>query len=170
MTKREKQTIVVGVLVLAAAAIFHIFIKPSLARIKTLERVVIEKQQELGKLCNTSLQYNSISKELENIQSQISPHGEDKQILSFIERLQKECGIMKNVVYIKPVTSPLDSTYEKTTVEMKLQALTLQQLTRFLSELESSTVLLRIKSVEIKRQIQNSGLLDTVIKIITIST
>lgn len=170
LTRREKQIMVAGVFFLGLAIVFQIFVRPAIGRVKTLKRVLIEKRQLLDDLRTKSQEYNSISSELEEIRQEIGKQQVDRQILSFIERIQKDCGLMQNVVYMKPTTMAISNIYEETTIEIKLQGITLNQLIQFLSKIESSELLVGIKLLDIRRGVRNINLLDTVIKIASLST
>ena len=52
-------------------------------------------------------------------------------MLSFVERVQKDCGLMQKVVYMTPSTTAISDLYEKTNVEVKFGAVTLDQIIQF---------------------------------------
>jgi predicted nuclease with TOPRIM domain len=169
LTRREKQIMVAGAVFLGLAMAFQIFVRLALGRVKTLGRVLLEKQQILDELRIKSQEYNSISSELERICQEIGKQKEDRQILSFVERIQKDCGLMQNVVYMKPTTMAINDIYEKTTIEIKLQDITLNQLIQFLLKIESSEMLVGIRTLDIKRRAQKPNLLDAVIQVANLS-
>ena len=60
---------------------------------------------------------------------------------------------------------PLDSDYSQTIVEIEIEGLTLTSLVDFLSKVESSDVLARIRSLYIKKSRKSKDLLDSVVEI-----
>ena len=91
-------------------------------------------------------------------------------MLSFIERVQRDSGLIQKVVYMTPTTTAIGDTYEKTNVEVKFGAVTLEQIIQFLLKIESSELLVGVISVDIKRTVQNPALLDAVIQVVSVST
>ena len=149
--------------------IFQVFARPAISRVGTLTRVVSDKRQLLSELRAKSEQYKTISRKLEKIRLEMGRQPEERKILSFVERIQKESGLMKKVVYMKPSTMVVNDVYEQITIEIKLQSITLDQLIRFLLKIESSELTLGIRSLEIKRGVRESGLLDTTIQLVSLS-
>ena len=169
LTKREKQIISTGAVLLCLLVAFHIFVRPAIGRVRTLRRVISEKRQVLSELLAKSQEYNTVSIELEKIRSEMKRQPEERKILSFIEGIQKECGLMQKVVYMKPSANAVNDVYEETTIEIKFQNLTWDELTQFLFKIESSELTLGIKNLNIKRGVRDSSLLDTIMQLVSIS-
>jgi hypothetical protein len=131
---------------------------------------VSDKQQLLSDLRAKSERYKSISKELEKIRLEMGHQPEERKILSFVERIQKDSGLMQKVVYMKPSTMTINDLYERITVELKLQSVTLEQLIQFLLKIESSELTIGIRALEIKRGVLDSDLLDTTVQLVSLST
>jgi len=169
LTQREKQIIAAGAALLVLIVVFRIFIRPARSRVRTLRRVLSDKRQVLGELRAKSQEYNAISRELEKIRLELRRQPEERKILSSVERIQKDCGLMQKVVYMKPSTMTVNDVYEETTIEIKLQSITLEQLIQFLSKIESSELTIRIRTLDIKRGVRDSRLLDTIVKLVSLS-
>ena len=150
--------------------IFQVFARPAISRVGTLTRVVSDKRQLLSELRAKSEQYKTISRKLEKIRLEMGRQPEERKILSFVERIQKESGLMKKVVYMKPSTMVVNDVYEQITIEIKLQSITLDQLIQFLLKIESSELTIGIRTLEIKRGVRDSGLLDTTVQLVSLSS
>ena len=149
--------------------VFQIFVRPAIGRVRTLRRVLTDKRQVLAELRAKSEEYNVISRELEKVRLEIRRQPEERKILSFVERIQKDCGLMQKVVYMKPSTMVVNDVYEETTIEIKLQSITLDQLIQFLLKIESSELTIGIRTLDIKRGVRDSNLLDTIIQLVSLS-
>ena len=169
LTQREKQIVLGGIVLLGLLAVFQVFVRPALNRIRTLERVVAEKQQNLDNLKTQSDEYIALRNRLEKLRLAIAT-GQDKKILSFIESAQKECGLMQRVTSMTPTTTAINDIYEKTYVEVKYGAVTLEQIIQLLSKIEFSDLPLGIRTLEIKRGVQNPALLDAAIQLVSVSS
>lgn len=170
LTQREKQFAIGGAVFLGLIIAFQVLVRPALSRARTLKRVVAEKRQTLGELRTKSEEYNALRRQLEQIRLTIERQQRGRQMLSFIERVQKDCGLMQKVVYMTPTTTAISDVYEKTNVEVKFGAVTLDQIIQFLLKIESSELLVGISSLDIKCGIQNPALLDAVIQVVSLST
>lgn len=170
LKQREKQIIIGGIAGLGLLLAFQVFVKPEINRTKTLKRVVSEKREILNNLQIKSKEYISLKNQLEQIHARIQSQQKDKKILSSIEQIQKDCGLTRNVVNISPTTSAISNIYEKTNVEVKYAAVTLEQIIQFLLKIESSDLLIGISSLEIKRGLQNPVLLDAAIQLVNVSS
>jgi type II secretory pathway component PulM len=169
LTQREKQFAIGATVFLALIIAFQAFVRPALGRIRTLRRVVDEKREMLSELRTKSQEYNALRSQLEQIRLTIGNQQRDRQILSFIERAQRDCGLMQKVVYVTPTTTAIGDKYEKTNVEIKFAAVTLDQIIQFLLKIESSQLLIGIRSLEIKCGLANTALLDAVIQVVSLS-
>ena len=170
LTQREKKLIAVGAVLFGFIVIFHVFGRPAISRVKTLRRVVSDKRKVLSELRAKSEKYKNLSRELEQILLEMGHQPEERKILSFVERVQKDSGLMQKVVYMKPSTMTVNDIYERNTIEIKMQNITLNQLVQFLLKIESSELKIVIRTLEIKRGIQDSDLLDTIIQLVSLST
>lgn len=169
LTKREKKIISAGAVLLGLFVAFQVFVRPAIGRVRTLRRVLTDKRQVLAELRAKSEEYNVISRELEKVRLEIRRQPEERKILSFVERIQKDCGLMQKVVYMKPSTMVVNDVYEETTIEIKLQSITLDQLIQFLLKIESSELTIGIRTLDIKRGVRDSNLLDTIIQLVSLS-
>ena len=169
LTQREKQFMTAGAVIFGLIVIFQLFVRPAISKVKTLKRVVSDKQQLLSEIRAKSEQYKTISRELEKIRLEMGRQPEERKILSFVERVQKDSGLMQKVVYMKPSTMTVNDIYERNTIEMKLQNITLNQLVQFLLKIESSELKIGIRTLDIKRGIRDSDLLEATVQLISLS-
>ena len=169
LTRREKHLAIYGIICLGLLLAFQVFVRPALARTKTLKRVVSEKREILADLQDKSREYNSLKEKLQKIHASLENPQKDKKILSSIEQIQKDCGLTQNVVNMTPSTASINDEYERTSIEIKYGAVKLNQIIQFLLKINSLEPLIGIKSLEIKRTPQNPALLDASIQLVSIS-
>lgn len=170
LTQREKQFAIGGIVFLGVFVAFQVFVRPALSRVGTLKRVVAEKREVLSQLRAKSDKYTVMRDKLKQIRLAVQQQQTDGQMLSFIERVQRDSGLIRNVVYMTPTTTAIGDTYERTSVEVKFGAITLEQIVQFLLKIESSKLNVGIRAVDIKRTVQNPALLDAVIQVACVTT
>ena len=165
LARREKLLAGSLVVFIASWSLFNVAVKPALARIETLERVIPENQQELEKVRAISEKYILLSGRLDNLHTNIASAKETIELLPFLESLIEECGLADNLDTMKRDVLQIDSNYSETIVEVRLESLSIGRLVNFLSKIKSLHDRVRTKSLYIKRNMMNKNLLDTVIEV-----
>ncbi len=165
LTRREKLLIIVSAVFIAVWAIYAFAVKPAVARMETLERIIPQKQRELAMLRAKCEEYALLRSSLDDLRAKVASQKDGFELLPYLESLIHHCGLAENVVMMKPHTVPLESNYRETIVEIKLENLTLSQLVDFLGKVESSKVLVETRTLHIKRNLTNQDLLDSVLEI-----
>jgi len=165
LTRREKLLIIVSAVFITVWAIYAFAVKPVVARMETLERIIPQKQRELVMLRAKCEEYAMLHGSLDGLQARVASQKEGFELLPFLESLIHQCGLAENVVMMKPHTVLLESNYRETIVEIKLENLTLSQLVDFLGKVESSNVLVKTRTLHIKRNLTNRDLLDATLEV-----
>jgi type II secretory pathway component PulM len=168
LTRRERW-FVIGLIVLVAAwALFVFGISPAAERIETLNRVIPEKQRELGELRTKSAQYLALRAGLDDYKRKAASEEKGFELLPFLESLNDQLHLAEKVAAMKQEILQVDSSYCEIIVETELENLTFKQLMEFLLKIKSSTHHLQIKSLYTKKNTANPNSLDTVIQISTL--
>jgi type II secretory pathway component PulM len=166
LMQREKLLLITVVTAAVLWMVFRLGIKPALARIQTLNRVIPERQRELTELRAKSKRYISLHDSLSDLRKHVASQDQTLELLPFLESLTQECGLTQNATAMDRNVLQLDQDYQETIVEIRLQNVTLRQLVDFLSEIEgSSLVLAKTKTLHIQRNRTNTDMLDSVIEI-----
>lgn len=167
LTPREKLLAVVSAIFILAWLLFTFALKPAMARVKTLSRVIPQKQAELQRLRAKSTEYIFLRDSLDNLRMKVASQEKGFELLLFLESLIQQSGLEERVVSMKQQELPLDENYYESIVEIRLEGLTLRQQVDFLLKAESSRALARTKSLHIKRNPTNTDLLDSTVEIHT---
>lgn len=165
LTHRERWLVVGLIVLVATLALFVFGIRPAIERIETLNRVTPEKQGEFDELRAKSAQYLALRAKLDDIERKVASEEKGFELLTFLESITTELGLVEKVATMKQGVLQLDSNYCEIIVETKLENLTLKQLIEFLLKIKSSNHFLWIKSLYTKKNTTNPNLLDTVIQI-----
>lgn len=168
LTHRERWLAIGLIILVTAWALFVLGIRPTIERIKTLDRVIPEKQRELEELQVKSAQYLTFRAGLDDLKRKAVSEENGFELLPFLESISAELHLAEKVVTMKQEVLRLDSNYCEIIVETKLENLTLRKLLEFLLKIKSSGHFLRIKSLYAKKNTTNPNLLDTVIQISTL--
>ena len=170
LSAREKYLVVAGVGLVALVVAAQVFLKPAARRLETLRRVIPQKEADLAQLRAGRAEYLALKSDIQGMRETVGRQEDDFRILSFLEQAQNECGLRRNVAYMKPSTvAAADGTYVETRVEVKLQEVNLQQITRFLLRIESDDSVIGVKSLRIVTAPRKPTLLDAEMEVATLS-
>lgn len=165
LTKRERRLatgLIVGMIVWA---LYVMAVKPTGARIQTLERIIPEKQRELRELQARIDEYVTLRKGLEDFRAKITVQDPQFQLLPFLEKLIETQGLTPNVTTMVPNTVQLRPDYSETIVEIKLENASLKQLIDFVTAVEDSDAFAQVGSLHIQKSPDDETLLHSTIHI-----
>ena len=77
----------------------------------------------------------------------------------------RQTGIRNKILYMKPTVSTPSEVYNEESVEIKMEGVTLEQLVRYLHQIETSPQLLKIKRLEIKPRFDNRQILTATFRV-----
>jgi len=166
LTKRERVAIygLSGVVCLFIIIRFVVF--PSIDKRDRLKRVLQVKAESLEEMIALKAEYNTLNQRANLSRMRLESRKKDFTLFSFLDRLTGVAGIKERVTYMKPSTSvQKDSPYKISQVEMKLQSLTLEQLTTYLHMIETSTNMVYVKRLSILKTGNQEGFIDAVIQV-----
>src|SRR5262245_20675046 len=101
---------------------------------------------------------------VDSINSQLKKQ-QKLSIFSRLEELASKSGIRHKILYMKPTVTTPSEVYNEESVEVKMEGVTLQQLLRYLHQIENSPQLLKIKRLEIKPRFDNRQILTATFRV-----
>jgi general secretion pathway protein M len=168
LQRREKMAVLAAGIAIAVFLVLQIIIFPILNRGDRLHREIKSKTQDQQEMQSLMDEYASLSRYSKDMESGIKKRPRTFTLFSFIDKLAGSSGIKGNIAYMKPSTSNLkNSSYTLSTVELKLNGLTMEQLTTFLYGIENSPNMLWIRRLTISKGDNNQNLLNSVLQVET---
>ena len=168
LVRREKYSLYALSGVICLFVVFQFLVFPSLDKRKRLKRTLQAKTDILEKMTALQSEYNTIKKRTELSKSRFAKRDTGFTLFSFLDKLTGKAGIKNHVTYMKPSTSvQKNSPFKISQVEMKLQGLTLQQLTSYLHMVETSKNMVNIKRLSISKTGKIENLIDAVLQVET---
>jgi general secretion pathway protein M len=165
--RREQLMIIAGVLAVALLLFYRLGLSPALERLRTLDRLVAMKERELHQMRTLQETYIAQKRLMEDISRSLAQRGPDFAIFSFLEDLAKKTGIKDNIKSMTPALTTPGELFRESSVEMRLEGIALQQLTRYLYDIEQAPQLLRVRRMHIKPRPANPDLLDVTFQVST---
>jgi general secretion pathway protein M len=168
LQRREKMAVAAAAVALAVFVLLQIIVFPFIDRGDDLRQEIKTKTQQLREMQSLQEEFASLSRYSNDMESGIKKRSQTFTLFSFIEKLAGTSGIKGNIVYMKPSTSNLkNSSFTLSIVEIKLNALTMEQLTAFLYGIEDSANMVWIRRLSISKSDNNQNLLNSVLQVET---
>lgn len=167
LAKREKYIVIIGACVLAVFFLFQLLIFPFFDKKDRLQKGISAKKKALQEIALLADEYKTLQQSSREITQVLSRRGKGFTLFSFLDDAAGKAGVKEHIKYMKPSTSKDEGSYKETMVEMKMEALTLEQLVGYLYRIEVPSDLIVIKRISIQANKREKGFLDTVLQVMT---
>ena len=169
MNKRERYAIMLAAGVIGIFLIVTFIVEPFLSRTDQLKKSLQDKAVILEEMRQLQSEYNTLTQKANVSKALFSRRQKGFKLYPFLGQLAVEAGVKDNITYMKPSTkAQANSPYKILRVEMKLDAITLKQLTTYLYGVETSKNMVDIKRISISKKDKKQGLLTAVLQVETI--
>jgi general secretion pathway protein M len=169
LSRREKIIVTAGAGALVLFLIVQLVIAPVFGRNAQLRRTADAKAVMLADMHRMKAEIDGFRSHAKQADSRFTQRDKGFTLFSFLDQLAGQARVKERVSYMRP--SKIDqknSAYKLSRVEMKLEAVTLEQLTQFLYGVETSRNMAAVSKLSITRRDQKEGLLDAVLQVDTL--
>jgi general secretion pathway protein M len=169
LNKREKYYVSAALAFIVVFAVMQLIVFPLLEKRTRLKRTVAANAARIEQLEALSAEYNTLREQANQSQLRLSKREAGFSLFSFLDGLVGKNGLKDKIIYMKPSSSdgPSDR-FKISTVEMKLQTITLEQLTQYLYDVENSMKSALIKRISISEMSKQEGFLEVVLQVETL--
>jgi general secretion pathway protein M len=168
MNKRERYAIVLAAGVIGIFLMVTFIVEPFLNKKDQLKKSLLDKAGQLEQMQQLQSEYSALTQKAEISKALFSRRQKGFKLFSFMDQLAGEAGIKDQIIYMKPTTkAQINSPYKISRVEMKLDGITLKQLTTYLYGVETSKNMVDVKRISISKKDKKQGLLTAVLQVET---
>ena len=164
MQPRERLALGGAGAMLVLFLIFKFAIDPLFKHSAGLDRQIVTARRQLAELRTMQQEYQRQKTVVDSINSQLKRQ-QNFAIFSRLEEFAGQTGIRNKILYMKPTVSTPSEVYNEESVEVKMEGVTLEQLVRYLHQIENSPQLLKIKRLEIKPRFDNRQILTATFRV-----
>ncbi len=157
---REQTVLLAGGIIILLFLIVEWMVLPTVDRIQQLNRLVSDKERDLGKFAQLRKSYQHNHVRLDEIKSKLENQGETFSLVSYIEQMTIAQQVNHTVAVLRPNDAAPFEGYQETAVELSLKKITLGQIISFLQALESSPYFIHVKQFSMKSRFSDSSFLD----------
>ncbi len=171
LNRREKYIIYGAGCLLGLLLIVHFVMTPFFENKNQMQRSLQTKKNELEEMRRLQAEYQALKQKLQLSEVSLGRREKGFTLFSFMDQLAGQAGIKDRISYMKPSnTVQKNSNYKISRVEMKLDAITLEQLTTYLYGIETSANMVMVKKLSISKKDKNDNLINVVLQVETIET
>jgi general secretion pathway protein M len=169
LSRREKIIVAGGSGLLVVFLLIQLVIVPVFERKARLQRAVQSKTSVLADMQRLKSEYDRLSSQAKQSEARYTQRDKGFTLFSFLDQLAGQARVKERVSYMRPSkTEQKNSPLKLSRVEMKLEAVTLEQLTAFLHGVETSKNMVSVSKLSISRRDQKEGLLDAILQVDTL--
>ena len=148
---RERKIFFGGIGCILALSVYLFVISPYYTAINALDRRISAKNKELAEILTMRGEYLRLKENTRGLEN-VMRSARGFPLLSFLENLAATNQLKTKIADMKPVTTPLNERFKETSVEMKLEDVTLKQLIDYLYQIEQAPQPLQIKRIHITKK------------------
>lgn len=167
LTRSQKQTVIVGLVFVVAALLVQFAVFPYFDARQKVRGAIAGSEKALRELATLSAEYGGIRQRSEEIRRVIERRPPGFALFSYLEKRAGEAGVKTNIKSINPLKSTPAVAYEETAVEMRLDKLTMKQMTDFLYLVESREEMVRVRKMSIGKMKESPEYLSVLIQVFT---
>ncbi|MFH0784262.1 MAG: type II secretion system protein GspM [Pseudomonadota bacterium] len=167
LTTRERWVLSCGLIFILCFVVFQTVVVPFFEARSNLALSIERKKQELVKIKELQQEYRALKMVESDVQVRIAVREPGFALFTFIDRQAEKAKVKKQISYIKPSTGSAEQALHETSVEMKLQQITLESLVNFLLLIESPKDVVFIRRISIQENGTGLGYLDAILQIVT---
>lgn len=167
LTRRERYYVSAGIALVALFIVFQFVLSPFLEAKGKTKRSIQAKEKILKELVSLSSEYGTFKEDSGEIKKRLTLRPKRFTLFSFLEKQAGRSGVKPNIKYMKPSISMGRGLYSESSVEMKLENITLKQLVKYLHLVESPENLVGIKRISVKQSKGKPEYLTALIHMVT---
>jgi general secretion pathway protein M len=169
LQRRERIIVAAAGVVLLVLIALQLTVFPVIDRRDHLRNQIRTQRAALGQMHDLKREYDALTRFTRNMERQLKQRPKNFTLFSFTDRLAGKSGLKQNIAYMKPSTSNLkNSPYSLSMVELKLNSLTLLQLTTFLHGIEDPSKIVWVKRLSVTKEDKDEGLINAVVQLETL--
>jgi general secretion pathway protein M len=167
LTKNQKLTVTAGLVFAGAVLLVQFAVVPYFEARLNVRRTIAASEKVLREIAVLGAEYGVIRQRAEEIQRVIQRRPPGFALFSYLEKRAGDAAVKTNIRSMNPLPSVPAGTYEETAVEMKLDKLTMKQLTDFLYLAESPEEMIRVRRLSLVKMKESPEYLSALIQVFT---
>lgn len=166
-SQRERIIVVSGGAVVAAALAFILVVDPLMASIDKLDRQARRKAKDSQELALVAQEYVAKQARIAKLEQRMPSPPAQFSLLAFMEEATTTAQIRDRIVGMQPQAPLVVQGYQETSVDLRLDGVTLPQILALLVAIEQAPYQVQVHHLQMKPKYDNPVNLDATLKIVT---
>jgi general secretion pathway protein M len=145
LTKSQKRALTVGMGFVVGAVIVQFALFPWLDARQRVQTSIAANEKILRELKTLGREYSLLKRYSDAVKKVIEQRPPGFALFSYLEKKASETGLKSHIKSINPLKPLSAGAYEEAAVEIKIENLTIKQLTDFIYTIESPEQMVRIR-------------------------
>jgi len=158
LSAREQRIVLSGLIFLSVLAFYTWVMDPMFQNNELINIKIQKKKTELSEMVRLQSSVVQDRGGMEQIKKIIDQRGQGFSVFSYLEQLATKAEVKDKITYIRPQRENPVGQFRESLAEIKLENIKIDDLTRFLYQIESSEDLLYIKNLKMITGKDQSGL------------
>jgi general secretion pathway protein M len=168
LSYREKMALIAGLAFIGLFILVKGVVFPYLETRERLHRSLASHTRNYEEIQQLRLKYLELQNRADNSKTRFSRRKRGFTLFSFLDKLAGQVGIKERITYMKPsTTKQKDAPFSISLVEMKLNGITMEQITKFLFQIETSQNMIHIRRLSLNKKEDKEGLLNVILQVET---
>lgn len=167
LTKSQKLSVAAGLVLAGAILLIQFALLPYLEARQKVYRSIAANEKVLRELGVLGAEYGAIRQRSEGIRRVIERRPPGFALISYLEKRAGDSAVKANIRSMNPLPSAAVGDYEEIAVEMKMDKLTMKQITDFLYLAESPEEMIRVRRISLVKMKENPEYMSALIQMFT---
>ena len=167
LAKRERLFVSLAVCAIVLFITLEFLVLPFFKERSRMKRGIIAKQVELRDVLEASAKLKALRSSSQGLEQSLMKREPRFALFSYLEQAAGTAKVKENIKSMKPSTSKGQGDYKESTVELRIEAVTLQQLVDYLYRIESPEKAVFIKRMSIQSNKIGKGYIDVILQVLT---
>ena len=166
-SQRERIMVSAGGAVIAAVLVFLLIVDPLTASIDKLDRQARRKAKDSQELALVAQEYLAKQARIAKLEQRMPKPPAQFSLLAFMEEATTTAQIRDRIVGMQPQAPLVVQGYQETSVDLRLDGVTLPQILALLVAIEQAPYDVQVHHLQMKPKYDNPVNLDATLKIVT---
>lgn len=167
LTTSQKHTVTAGLVFAGVALLAQLIIVPYFEARQKVRSAIAASDKDLRELTALGGEYGVLMQRTEEIRRASERRPPGFTLFSYLEKRAGDAAVKTNIRSLTPLMSAPTGAYEETAMEMKLDKLTMKQLTDFLYRVESPEEMIRVRRISVVKMKESPEYLSALIQVFT---
>jgi general secretion pathway protein M len=167
LTASQKYYLTGGAAFVVMVLVFQFVISPLWEARKRTINAIAASEKALAQMTVIGQEYSILKMRTEAVQRALSGRSEGFSLFSYLEKKAGDIQLKPHIKYMNPLKGVTAGSFEESSVEMKLDSITMQQLTDFLHGVESPKDFIKISKISINKMRESPEYLTATLQVLT---